>query len=86
VFRPWRSEGIYSAAIVILACCFGVVCYLESTTLLETQIALGADPFEVSAWISMAIVGALGLFLFWAIRLRRILQAEGELRLAGRRT
>jgi hypothetical protein len=83
VFRPWRSELIYSIGIFILACCVGAVCYLESTTILESQIALGADPLEVSTWVGVAILGALGLFAFWAIRLRKSLMAEGELRLSG---
>jgi hypothetical protein len=83
VFRPWRSELIYSIGIFILACCVGVVCYLESTTILESQIALGVNPFEVSRWVAVAILGTLGLFAFWAIRLRRFLLAEGELRLSG---
>jgi hypothetical protein len=70
-------------AIAVLACGFGVMCYVESTTLLETQIALGADPFEVSAWVSMAIFGALAFLVLLAVRLRRSLLVQGELRLVG---
>jgi tetratricopeptide (TPR) repeat protein len=60
-----------------------VVCHLESTVILESQIALGVDPTEVSKWVALAIAGELVLLTFWAVRLRRFLLASGELRLSG---
>ena len=83
VFRPWRSERSYAISLVILTSCLLVVCYLESTTILEGQIALGVDPTEVSKWVALAIAGELVLLTFWAVRLRRFLLASGELRLSG---
>jgi hypothetical protein len=83
LFRPWRSERIYAIALVILACCFGLLCYLESTDILESQIALGVDPIEAAKWVALGIAAGLGLLAFWAIRLNRSLLAHGELRLSG---
>jgi hypothetical protein len=83
VFRPWRSERHYAIALIVLVCCFGLVCYLESTDILESQIALRVDPIESAAWIALGIAVMLGLLAFGAIRLHRSLLADGELRLSG---
>lgn len=44
VFRPWRSEGMYTALLVVLVTGFLVVCRLETNQILESQIALGIHP------------------------------------------
>jgi hypothetical protein len=82
MFRPWRSEGVYAASVVILACGVLVVCHLESTVILESQIALGVDPLEVAKCVALAIAGMLLLLTFWVVRLNRFLLASGELRLS----
>jgi hypothetical protein len=83
VFRPWRSERSYAISLVILTSCSLAACYLESTVILDSQIALGVDPLEVAKYVSLSIAGLLLLFAFWAVRLRRFLLASGELRLSG---
>lgn len=83
VFRPWRSERHYTVALIVLACSFGLVCCLESTDILESQISLGIDPIETARWVGLSIAVVLGLFAFGATRLKRSLLASGELRLSG---
>jgi hypothetical protein len=82
IFRPWRGERHYAIALIVLACCFGLVCY-ESTVVLDSQIALGIDPIEAALWVALSIALMLGLLAFGVFKLRRSLLADGELRLSS---
>jgi hypothetical protein len=83
VFRPWRSEHLYGVLLVVLAAILFGVCYLETGQILESQIALGIDPNEAARFVSLAIVGEMLILTFWALKARRSLLAEGEVRLGG---
>ena len=85
VFRPWRNKGMFAALLVALAACFLIVCRLESSQVLESQIALGIHPTEAATFVALAIAAVLLVLTLLAIRARRSLVATGELRVSTSR-
>ncbi len=83
VFRPWRRPQTYLLVLAVFGAILGLVGYLLTHVMLESQIALGLDPWEVVMFISIALVGAVIVMAFELIALRRSLLAEGELRFRG---